>query len=62
VTAGVCHGPLGLLKATAPDGSPRLKGRRVSAVTDKQIEEFGVTFAPMHLERDLRAAGVVFEA
>jgi putative intracellular protease/amidase len=62
VVGGVCHGPLGLLKATAPDGSPLLKGRRVSAVTDKQIEELGITFTPMHPERDLRAAGVVFEA
>lgn len=62
VIGGVCHGPLGLLNAAAPDGSPLLKGRRVSAVTDKQIEELGITFTPMHPERDLRAAGAVFEA
>lgn len=62
VIGGVCHGPLGLLRVAAPDGSPLLEGRRVSAVTDKQIEELGITFTPMHPERDLRAAGVVFEA
>jgi putative intracellular protease/amidase len=62
VIGGVCHGPLGLLNATAPDGSPLVQGRRVSAVTDKQIEELGITHTPMHPERDLRAAGVVFEA
>ncbi|MHC4766941.1 MAG: type 1 glutamine amidotransferase domain-containing protein [Planctomycetota bacterium] len=62
VIGGVCHGPLGLLNAKAADGSPLLKGRRISAVTDKQIEELGITFTPMHPERDLRAAGVVFEA
>jgi putative intracellular protease/amidase len=62
VIGGVCHGPLGLLNAKAPDGSPLLQGRRISAVTDKQIVELGVTYTPMHPERDLRAAGAVFEA
>jgi putative intracellular protease/amidase len=62
VIGGVCHGPLGLLNAASPDGSPLLQGRRVSAVTDKQIKELGITHTPMHPERDLRAAGVVFEA
>lgn len=62
VIGGVCHGPLGLLNAKAPDGSPLVRGRRITAVTDKQIEELGITFTPMHPERDLRAAGVVFEA
>ena len=62
VIGGVCHGPLGLLNATAPDGSPLLQGRQVTAVTDKQIVELGITHTPMHPERDLRAAGVEFEA
>jgi len=62
VVGGVCHGPLGLLNATASDGSPLLRGRRVSAATDKQIKELGITSTPMHPERDLRAAGVIFEA
>ncbi len=62
VIGGVCHGPLGLLNTKAPDGSPLLEGRRVSAVTDKQIRELRITGTPMHPERDLRAAGVVFEA
>lgn len=62
VIGGVCHGPLGLLQARGGDGRLIVEGRRVSAVTDKQIEELGITFTPMHPERDLRAAGVVFEA
>ncbi len=62
VVGGVCHGPLGLLNVNAPDGSPLLKGRRVTAVTDKQIAELRITHTPMHPERDLRAAGVVFES
>ena len=42
VIGGVCHGPLGLLKAEAPDGSPLVEGRRVTAVTDKQVKELGI--------------------
>lgn len=62
VVGGVCHGPLGLIPARAPDGSPLVEGRRISAVTDKQIEELGIVFTPKHPERDLRAAGALFEA
>lgn len=62
VVGGVCHGPLGLIPARAPDGSPLVEGRRISAVTDKQINELGIVFTPKHPERDLRAAGALFEA
>jgi putative intracellular protease/amidase len=62
VVGGVCHGPLGLLKATTPNGAPLVQGRRISAVTDKQIVELGITDTPMHPERELRAASVEFEA
>ncbi len=62
VIGGVCHGPLGLLQAKAADGSLLVAGRKVTAVTDKQIKELGITHTPMHPERDLRAAGALFEA
>ena len=62
VVGGVCHGPLGLLQAKTPDGSSLIKGRKICAVTDKQIEELGISLTPMHPERDLRAAGVEFES
>ena len=62
VVGGVCHGPLGLIPARAPDGAPLVEGRRISAVTDKQISELGITFTPRHPERDLRATGALFEA
>ena len=62
IIGGVCHGPLGLLQAYGEDGQLIIEGRRISAVTDKQITELGITHTPMHPERDLRAAGVVFEA
>ncbi len=62
VIGGVCHGPLGLLQAKAPDGSPLVAGRRMTAVTDKQVQELGIDVTPQHPERELRAAGAVFES
>ena len=52
---GVCHGPLGLLRARDAEGQPFVTGHRISAVTDKQVRELGIASTPMHPERDLRA-------
>lgn len=61
VIGGICHGPLGLLKARTPDGELLVKGRRLTAVTDKQIRELGVEITPLHPESALRQAGALFE-
>ena len=61
VVGGICHGPLGLLRARTPDGELLVKGRRLTAVTDKQISELGVQITPLHPESALRAAGALFE-
>ena len=62
VIGGVCHGPLGLLKAKAADGSPLVEGRRVTAVTDKQVNELGIDSTPHHPETELRKLGADFES
>ena len=62
VVGGVCHGPLGLLLATDEKGNPLVAGRRLTAVTDKQVKELGITMTPQHPERELRAAGALFES
>jgi putative intracellular protease/amidase len=62
VIGGVCHGPLGLLLATDEQGKPLVAGRRLTAVTDKQVKELGITMTPQHPERELRAAGALFES
>lgn len=62
VIGAVCHGPLGLLNAKAVDGSPLVAGRRISAVTDKQVQELGIEATPHHPERELRGAGALFES
>ncbi len=62
VIGGVCHGPLGMLQAVDEIGQPLVKGRRLTAVTNKQVEELGISITPMHPERELRAADAVFES
>jgi len=62
VIGGVCHGPLGLLNAKGTDGEPLVKGRKISAVTDKQVSELGIESTPHHPERELRGAGADFES
>ncbi len=61
VIGGVCHGPLGLLLAKDEKGTSLVQGRRLTAVTDKQVRELGITMTPQHPERELRAAGALFE-
>ncbi len=61
ILGGICHGPLGLRNAQRPDGRPLIEGRRVSAVTDKQVSELGIESTPHHPETELRAKGAIFE-
>jgi putative intracellular protease/amidase len=61
VLGGICHGPLGLLRARTPEGALIVKGRRLTAVTDKQIRELGIGLTPLHPETALRQAGALFE-
>ncbi|HEY0649574.1 hypothetical protein [Phenylobacterium sp.] len=62
VVGGVCHGPLGLLLALDETGQPLVRGRKVTAVTDRQVRQLRITATPTHPERELRAAGAVFES
>jgi putative intracellular protease/amidase len=61
VIGGICHGPLGLLRARTPEGELIVKGRHLTAVTDKQIHELGIEITPLHPETALRRAGALFE-
>ena len=62
VLGGICHGPLGLLKAKTADGEPLVKGRRLTAVTDRQVQQLGISHTPQHPETELRNAGADFES
>jgi putative intracellular protease/amidase len=62
VIGGICHGPLGLLLATDTNGQALVKGRHLTAVTNRQVRQLGITITPQHPERELRAAGALFES
>lgn len=62
VIGGVDHGPLGLLLAEDEEGRPLVEGRRVTALTDKQISELGREDEPLHPEQALREAGADFRS
>jgi putative intracellular protease/amidase len=62
VLGGVCHGPLGLLLAKDSSGAPLLQGKHVTAVTNRQVAQLGIEITPQHPERELRAAGALFES
>ena len=62
IIGSVCHGALGLIRATNPNGSLLITGRRLTGVTDKQVRELGIEITPMHPETELRKGGAVFES
>jgi putative intracellular protease/amidase len=62
VLGAVCHGALGFLRAKDQNGHPLVQGRRMTAVTDKQVRELGIMITPQHPERELRQASALFES
>ncbi len=62
VLGGICHGPLGFLGARLPNGELLVKGRRMTAVTDRQVHSLGVSITPLHPESALKAAGAFYES
>lgn len=61
ILGSVCHGALGLCSAKGIDGEPLVKGRRVTGVTNSQINTFGIAVTPKHPEDELKKAGGLFE-
>lgn len=53
----VCHGVLGFLMAKEIDGKPLVEGKTMTGVTDKQVEELGISITPMHPETELKKMG-----
>lgn len=62
ILGSVCHGALGFLKATEVDGRPLMEGKTMTAVTDKQVEELGITSTPLHPETEFRKVGADFRS
>lgn len=63
IVAAVCHGPAGLVNVTLADGTPLVKGKRLTAFTNKEEDAAGLTpVMPFLLETRLREAGAQFES
>ena len=62
VIGGVCHGVLGLINAKDRDGNLLVAERRMTGVSDKQIEELNIEITPQHPETELRKAGALYES
>ncbi|SET50888.1 Putative intracellular protease/amidase [Salinibacillus kushneri] len=61
VIGSVCHGPAGLVNATYEDGTPLVKGKKVSAFTDDEEKEMQLDLhMPFLLESKLREKGANF--
>lgn len=62
IIGSVCHGALGLTRALDRDGNRLVAGRRMTGVTNRQLEQLGIAYTPRHPETALREAGARFEA
>jgi putative intracellular protease/amidase len=58
----VCHAPGVLRKVAKPDGTPLVKGKRVTGFTNSEEEGVGLTaVVPFLVEDELKKAGGLFE-
>ena len=62
VLGAVCHGILGLVPVKSADGSAFLEGKKVTAVTNRQLEQLRITATPLHPETEVKAAGALYES
>ncbi|WP_416150161.1 type 1 glutamine amidotransferase domain-containing protein [Salipaludibacillus sp. HK11] len=61
IIGSVCHGPAGLVNVTYKDGTPLVKGKKVSAFTDEEEKEMQMDkMMPFLLETELRKKGADF--
>lgn len=62
IFGSVCHGALAFVEARDSTGAYLMKGRTVTGVTQKQLDELGIEFTPKHPEAELKKAGANFQA
>ncbi len=62
ILGSVCHGALGFVSARDANGDLLVEGRRMSGVTNRQLEALRISFTPKHPETELKAAGAIFES
>jgi putative intracellular protease/amidase len=57
VVAAVCHGPVAFLGVTLEDGTPLVRGRKLTSFSTKEEENYALEDVPFDLESALRAEG-----
>ena len=61
IVSAVCHGPSAFLGVTLEDGTPLVRGRRLTAFTDAEENGYADQDVPFDLEQALLAEGALFE-
>jgi len=62
IMGSVCHGALAFVSAKDSKGKALIAGRKMTGVTQGQLDFFGIKFTPKHPEAELRKAGADFRA
>ena len=62
IFGSVCHGALAFTEARDSIGDYLIKGRTMTGVTQKQLDQLGIAFTPKHPEAELKKAGADFQA
>src|SRR5688500_12108128 len=62
VVAAVCHGPAALVNVKLENGSPLVRGKRLTAFSDEEEDLVGLSkVVPFMLERRLTEVGAIYE-
>ncbi|BBX09398.1 type 1 glutamine amidotransferase domain-containing protein [Mycolicibacterium aichiense] len=61
IVSAVCHGPSAFLGVTLADGSPLVRGRKLTAFSDAEEDGYADQDVPFDLEQALRAEGALYE-
>lgn len=61
IIGSVCHGSLGLVNAKDSNGNLLIAGRKMTGVTNRQLEALNILVTPLHPETELKKAGVIYE-
>jgi putative intracellular protease/amidase len=62
ILGSVCHGALAFVSAKDAAGKSLIAGRKMTGVTQGQLDRLGIEFTPKHPEAELRKAGADFRA
>lgn len=61
IVSAVCHGPAAFLGVKLDDGTPFVKGRRLTSFSEAEEETYAKEDVPFALEGSLRDAGALYE-